>query len=1038
MARAPARQELFLSVGGSVAPLTGALKVGKTALIEFSGDAEKAFEAVERSMRDMVKDPGAAAKQLTQSYSNAFREIRANAQNVLGANDNAGALTVLNANAAREAATAAENRAAAIRVVAEAARAEAIAQGSANAQLTAYASAATVAEREAEQYAIALREQANTLTAVEGRMNAIVTPGKRIVEVSGQARAGMQQLSFQLGDVAQQIAANTPLTIIFAQQIGQVTQAIGLMTGETKGFLGFIGGPWGMAISSALVLLTPLIAKVVEGKNAIEEETKKLAENAKQTAATEAAKKAYARTADGLIAKVREETRAWEEQNRTIFENLAHRRNQQRQVTRDAEVATTKNVKDLTTAYNELSAIEARVATLRRGAVGSGAGAEAARGQLAAAEVELERKRKAVRDLETQARDLQTTLSNSRRLERSINVDMDEAALAQKMDAERAATDKLADAVKKLDRAYANGEITRQARATERLRLQREHEAEVKRIRDSEKARSAAPAAERATPSVVGGILKDAFGGSFSGTRSAARNRAVDGAARSYHLSGQAVDFVPAGGMGSVTKAQVRAALEAQGVQIKELLGPGDKGHSDHFHVAFSKARQSRESIEKKQESLRQRELAEDVSFVDELRQSRRRLLDAQGETAVSEEQRAKLLLEEIDAEASGRARKIGLQLSAGKLDEAEAAQLLALNEETRQARRAAIAREGLAAAAEKQLAEVSDEVGRDNDLLRSQLQLADTREDRARIERQLLDNAYRIEINDAAIEIASAFAAKDWDRYAKAIARAADLAERKSNDEKALDRQNEGSYDRYRRELGSVDSINDQIENLKIDSVRRLGDELAGAATKALGLKGALGDVVGQLIRIGIERQLLGPAADFLFGPAGGGGGGGLLGKLFGFLGFADGGRPDRAVNGRISGPGSGRSDSILALLNGTDPILVSNGESIVNAEATQRYWPLIDAMNRGQLPKFADGGMLGHLPRSVTSMPANDVIQGLSGRGTVGEVRLVVSLTDDLDVRIDNRATGVAVQVVRESVPTIVDAAAASTAAQLRRPGL
>ncbi|MDC7809949.1 hypothetical protein [Sphingomonas koreensis] len=414
----------------------------------------------------------------------------------------------------------------------------------------------------------------------------------------------------------------------------------------------------------------------------------------------------------------------------------------------------------------------------------------------------------------------------------------------------------------------------------------------------------------------------------------------------------------------------------------------------------------------------------------------RRRTND--GKTASSEEQRAQLLLEEIDAEASGRARKIGLQLSAGKLDEAEAAQLLALNEDTRQARRAAIAREGLAAAAEKQLAEVSDEVGRNNDLLRSQLQLADTREDRARIERQLLDNAYRIEINDAAIEIASAFAARDWDRYAKAIARAADLAERKSNDEKALDRQNESSYDRYRRELGSADSINDQIDNLKIDSVRRLGDELAGAATKALGLKGALGDVVGQLIRIGLERQILGPAADFLFGSAGGGGGGGLFGKLFGFLGFADGGRPDRAMNGRITGPGSGRSDSILALLNGTDPILVSNGESIVNAEATQRYWPLIDAMNRGRLPKFADGGMLGNLPRSVTALPANDLAQGLGGRGAVGEVRLVVSLTDDLDMRIDNRAAGVAVQVVRDSAPAIVDAAAASTAAQLRRPGL
>jgi len=59
----------------------------------------------------------------------------------------------------------------------------------------------------------------------------------------------------------------------------------------------------------------------------------------------------------------------------------------------------------------------------------------------------------------------------------------------------------------------------------------------------------------------------------------------------SYHYRNQAVDFVPAGGMSSMTKADVRRIFESRGIEIVELLGPGDKGHSDHFHVAWTKGK---------------------------------------------------------------------------------------------------------------------------------------------------------------------------------------------------------------------------------------------------------------------------------------------------------------------------------------------------------------------------------------------------------------------------------------------------------------
>lgn len=71
------------------------------------------------------------------------------------------------------------------------------------------------------------------------------------------------------------------------------------------------------------------------------------------------------------------------------------------------------------------------------------------------------------------------------------------------------------------------------------------------------------------------------------------------------------------------------------------------------------------------------------------------------------------------------------------------------------------------------------------------------------------------------------------------------------------------------------------------------------------------------------------------------------MLGGLFGMFGglFADG--------GKIKGPGTGTSDSILAA--------VSNGEFIVNARSTKEWGPLLQAINDNTLPRFAKGGQVG-----------------------------------------------------------------------------
>jgi hypothetical protein len=69
----------------------------------------------------------------------------------------------------------------------------------------------------------------------------------------------------------------------------------------------------------------------------------------------------------------------------------------------------------------------------------------------------------------------------------------------------------------------------------------------------------------------------------------------------------------------------------------------------------------------------------------------------------------------------------------------------------------------------------------------------------------------------------------------------------------------------------------------------------------------------------------------------------------IAGLFHFSDGGGADGyASGGYISGPGTGKSDSI--------PAWLSNGEYVMTAQATKMYAPILEAMNAG---KFAAGGL-------------------------------------------------------------------------------
>lgn len=136
-------------------------------------------------------------------------------------------------------------------------------------------------------------------------------------------------------------------------------------------------------------------------------------------------------------------------------------------------------------------------------------------------------------------------------------------------------------------------------------------------------------------------------------------------------------------------------------------------------------------------------------------------------------------------------------------------------------------------------------------------------------------------------------------------------------------------------------------------DKVVAFKDGLVRAFNAVKDVVGAVWDKIGGIIeKIG---NGIGKVGDFLKGA------GGTVLNALGLGGGATGGYvvSRYASGGKIAGPGSGVSDSILGF---PAMVRVSNGEYIVNADSTRKYLPLLQALNTGSLPGLAGGGLTPH----------------------------------------------------------------------------
>ena len=92
-------------------------------------------------------------------------------------------------------------------------------------------------------------------------------------------------------------------------------------------------------------------------------------------------------------------------------------------------------------------------------------------------------------------------------------------------------------------------------------------------------------------------------------------------------------------------------------------------------------------------------------------------------------------------------------------------------------------------------------------------------------------------------------------------------------------------------------------------------------------------------------------------------------------------------ASGGYIAGPGTSTSDSI--------PAMLSNGEFVINAAATKNSLPLLQAINAGKIPKFAEGGLV---PTGVISVPAMSTLEPPKTSQSAYQQVINISITGDI----------------------------------------
>lgn len=780
----------------------------------------------------------------------------------------------------------------------------------------------------------------------------------------GQFRAGAQQLSFQIGDIAQQFALGQRPMMIFAQQSGQVIQAITMMRGTAGGFIGFMSGPWGAVLTGGVIILSTFVSKLFESRDALQRNIAELAENARKADLTRQAHEAYGRTLPGVIQNIREQTERLREQNRTLTENQQLQLQAARGNVARLEAEVNANVRAQAAAMRDVEDLERQIREFSGG--------------------DLRQRESMQRLLERRRADLARLLRENANLHSQIIAGNDairEAQIPIIQGETEASLDGVTAATRRYESALADlNEQFRLNFITEAEYRRRSRELQAQRDRETAAAREAQRTQRDLVRPVTGSVLSQ-FGADRSGVP--LNGRRVPGRRHEgVDLRGDLGDPVvaPEGGMAYRRNApgglglyvEIRADSGArhllghlsganvpeagQRVTAGQLVGlVGNSGNArggpTHLHwqemvngqwvdpmrrVGSSGAAQAAQQEADRIAREAEQRARNDAAFADELAQLDQALLDARQQGNVSAEERFALEQQELEAARVRRNASYEEAERRGQLTQAQREALTLKNDEVSLQLRINGQLEEWQRLDEQRLQIASEDLRDQESIEQARGQLARTVRERRDSELRLLDIAFREQM--LAIERARLQEGLNDEMRARLDREEATARER-------YDLTMQSIFNRNRSPLEELisgaprgaEELNEAFESVAAGGLSSLNDGLAEAiaGTRDLGdvFKQVAQQIIADLLRIQIQRAIIVPLANALGGLFGMGGSlsaiAGAAGAGAGMGGFGA-ALPKLAKGGTIVVGGFSGVDRNVLSLNGQPMAMVSRGEAI------------------------------------------------------------------------------------------------------------
>lgn len=762
--------------------------------------------------------------------------------------------------------------------------------------------------------------------------------------VSRQYRAGMQQLGFQINDVAAQMAVGTRATVIFAQQSSQFIQAIQLMSGGTSRFAAFMGSGWGIALAAGSVVLAPLIAKLFDTRTELQKATDELAENARKADITRQAQELFGRTLPGVEAAIRAETTALQQQNTTLRENqqLVVAAAQQR-VARLEELRNT-NLRAQADAIAAVTAAETELARAQASAGDRGSQ------RLAAAHQALEVARTRLAATRAENARINADLAQQEANIREAQIPVVDAEVQGRLSRVVDATQRLADAEARLRTEYRiNRAMTREIYEERLLQIRRVGQAQ---IRAAEEAERAARRTDRSLVRPVTGAVVSQFGSDRSdvpinGRRiPGRRHQGVDlrgnrGDPVVAPESGVARVLNAPGGLGlyveiradsgardllaHLSAANIRSGQRVEAGQIVGLVGSSGNavGGAPHLHwqrqvggrwvdpmraVGSSGAAQEAQTAAREAEQLAERRRRDEERYQEQLAGLNTDILNARRRQVQTEEEAAADDIAAIQAEQAERdqrirneaAERIRRDSTQAQTINAETGILLARSQELAQAKISA--RRGIMQQRldEQRIDIAQRDLNDQESVLQARSQLARTAIERRDIELRLLALQHQEEL--LAIQ-------KQRTQANLSAAQRAQLDRQESavNARYGLNRQNVlrgsmGPLESFINDLPQTAAqIRESLQSIAVEGLQSITDGLVDVMTGARKMgdvfRSVVTSIISDLLRIQIQKAIIGPLANMLGGLLGGAGGAGkAFGDVTAFMNL-----PGRAAGGPV-----------------------------------------------------------------------------------------------------------------------------------------